>query len=74
LRKAVHKQSQHALLAAALRVHRRGRHPAQLGDLLDLGLEEAVLGEQLARRGNPRGAGLVGILLAPWPIGWYVHW
>jgi hypothetical protein len=40
------------LLAAALRVHRRWRYPAQLGDLLDLRLEEAVLGEQLARRGN----------------------
>ena len=48
------------MLAPALRVHRRRRHPAQLRDLLDLGLEEAVLGEQLARRGNHRGAGLVG--------------
>jgi hypothetical protein len=35
-----------AALAAALRVDRRGRYPAQLGDLLDLSLEEAVLGEQ----------------------------
>jgi hypothetical protein len=32
-----------------------------------------MLGEQLARRGNDRGAGLVGVLLATRPIGWYVH-
>jgi hypothetical protein len=35
---AVHKRSEQALLAAALRVHRGWRHPAQLGDLLDLRL------------------------------------
>jgi hypothetical protein len=58
------------LLAAALRVHRRRGYPAQLGDLLDRRLEEAVLGEQLARRGDHGGAGLVGVLLATRPIGW----